>query len=234
MDQGWFSRLISSSLRKEHLHLDPVHLLPQLHVVQGRLQAVLQAFLWDPKYTGVRWWTVMDGDGRWWMVMDGDGRWWMVMDGDGWWWMVMDGDGRWWTVMDGDGRWWTVMDGDGRWWMVMDGDGWWWMVMDGDGWWWTVMDGDGRWWMVMDGDGWWWMVMDGDGWWWMMWQTSLFHGCMPYSIQFDSSICIEILAKSLCSRPFAATTSRFSWGLPAFWCLTAVGPQWCISRWLLR
>ena len=104
----------------------------------------------------------------------------------------------------------------------------------GDGRWWTVMDGDGRWWTVMDGDGWWWMVMDGDGWWWMMWQTSLFHGCMPYSIQFDSSICIEILAKSLCSRPFAATTSRFSWGLPAFWCLTAAGPQWCISRWLLR
>ena len=131
--QGWFSRLISSCLCKEHLHLDPVHLLSQLDVVQGRLQAVLQAVLSDPQYTGVRWWTVMDGD----------------------------------------------------------------------------------------------------GWWWMVWQTSLFHGGMPYSIQFDSSICIEILATSLCSSPFAATTSRFSWGPPAFWCLIAVGPQWCISKWLL-
>ena len=44
MDQGWSSRLISSCLRKEHLHLDPVHLLSQLDVVQGCLQAVLQAF----------------------------------------------------------------------------------------------------------------------------------------------------------------------------------------------
>ena len=45
--QGSFSRLISSCLREEHLHLDPVHLLSQLDVVQGCLQAVLQAFLWD-------------------------------------------------------------------------------------------------------------------------------------------------------------------------------------------
>ena len=56
----------------------------------------------------------------------------------------------------------------------------------------------------------------GDGWWWMMWQTSLFYGCVPYTTQFDSSICTHILVKSLCSSPFAATTSRFSWGPPAF------------------
>ena len=141
MDQGWSSRLISSCLRKEHLHLDPVHLLSQLDVVQGCLQAVLQALLSDPQYARVRWWTVMDGDG------------------------------------------------------------WCWMVMDGDGW------------------------CD---------KHLYFTDVCPTRIQFDSSICIKIPATSLCSGPFAATTSRFSWGPPAFWCLIAVGPQWCISRWLLR
>ena len=64
-DDGWFSRLISSCLRQEHLHLDPVHLLSQLDVVQASLQAVLQACLGEPKYAGVRY-----GDGWWWMEMD--------------------------------------------------------------------------------------------------------------------------------------------------------------------
>ena len=125
--QGSFSRLISSCLRKEHLHLDPVHLLSQLDIVQGCLQAVLQAFLCDQQYARVRWWMVMDDV--------------------------------------------------------------------------TNI---------------------------LISRMYALHNSIRFSYLYRNSGKI-----SACCGPFAATTSRFAWGPPAFWCLTAVGAPWCISRWLL-